>query len=287
MFAAKAYGNNSCPAVLCVHGIQDNCDTFFTLLPLLPIDHYYFVCIDLPGHGQSVHFPAHVPLEFCHFVAAIKWIVDHFGWSNLAYLGHSFGGQLGAWFSGLYPERVRCLIILDTMGPRSMDVSDTVATVRGRIDSAQLMHLRQHGRQPPAYTFDEAIAKMKSGRPSKLSNESARILARRGLKDIGGGQFTFASDQRLKLDFWPVMTFNQHRQILSNIVCPTKFVLADQNCSRYSTYLKDQYEFYKQRPNMTIVVVSGDHDVHLNYPDRVSEHVSDFLDKNYSLLSIT
>lgn len=267
--------------MLCVHGIQDNCDTFVTLLQQIHIGHYYFVCIDLPGHGRSAHFPAHVPLEFCGYVAAIKWTVDHFGWSDLAYLGHSFGGQLGAWFAGLYPECVRCLIVLDTMGPRSVAVSDTVSTVRGRIDGAQSMHLRQQGRQPPAYTFDEAVVKMKSGRPSTLSDESARILASRGLIDVGGGKYTFASDQRLKLDFWPVMAFDQQRQILSNITCPTKFVLADQNCSRYSTYLKDQYEFYTQRPNTTVVMVSGDHDVHLNYPDRVSEHISEFFQKHY------
>jgi len=167
------------------------------------------------------------------------------------------------------------------MGPRSVAVSDTVSTVRGRIDGAQSMHLRQQGRQPPAYTFDEAVVKMKSGRPSTLSDESARILASRGLIDVGGGKYTFASDQRLKLDFWPVMAFDQQRQILSNITCPTKFVLADQNCSRYSTYLKDQYEFYTQRPNTTVVMVSGDHDVHLNYPDRVSEHISEFFQKHY------
>lgn len=269
--------------MLCVHGIQDNCDTFVTLLPRLPNGHnYYYVCIDLPGHGRSTHFPAHVPLEFTGYVAAVKWTVDHFGWPELAYVGHSFGGQLGTWFAGLYPEHVRCLIILDTMGPRPVALDDTVATIRGRIDGAQSILRRQRGREPPTYTFDEAVAKMKAGRPSRLSDESARILAGRGLLEIGGGKYTFVADQRLKLDLWPVMTFDQQRQILSNIACPVRFVLADENCARYTAYLKDPYDFYTRRPNVTVVVVGGDHDVHLNYPDRVSEHVTDFLQRHYS-----
>lgn len=299
VFTARAYGHRSRPAVLCVHGIQDNCDSFATLLPLLPVDRYY-VCVDLPGHGRSSHFPAHVPLEFVNYVAAIKWTVDHFGWPHLAYVGHSFGGQLGTWFAGLYPERVRCLIVLDTMGPRSVDMDHTVAAVRSRIDDAQSLHRRQCGRGPPVYTFGQAVAKMKAGRPSTLTDESAAILAVRGLtrvrrvrpeedRDGAGGddddddddQYAFASDQRLKLDFHPLMSFDQQKQILSNMACPALFVLADENLGRYSTYLKDAYGFYTQRPHVTIRVISGDHTVHLNYPDRVSGHVSDFLRENY------
>lgn len=282
LFTAKAYGNNSSPAVLCVHGVQDNCDTFVTLLPLLP-DEYYYVCIDLPGHGGSAHFPPYVPLEFTNYLYSIKLVVDHFAWLEFVYLGHSFGGQLGSWFAGVYPERVRCLIVMDTMGPRPVDINTTLAAVRSRIDNAQSLHQRQFGRRPPSYTFDEAVDKMKSGRPSKLTDESARILARRGLTKIDGDgdKYTFASDQRLKLAFYPLMTFDQQEQILCNITCPVIFVLADENCARYSTYLKDPYEFNCKRPNVTIKSVSGDHDVHLNYPDRVYSYICEFLQQHY------
>lgn len=253
MFAAKAYGINTRPAVLCVHGVQDNCDTFVTLLPSLPED-YYYVCVDLPGHGHSAHFPAHVPLEFTNYLASIKWVIDHFGWPELAYLGHSFGGQLGSWLAGVYPERVRCLIVLDTMGPGSVDVADTLTTVRGRIDNAQSLHRWQSGRRPPAYTFAEAVDKMMAGRPSRLTDKSARILAGRALVrvDDDDDKYTFASDQRLKLAFHPLMTFDQQKQILSGVACPVAFVLADENRARYSTYLKDAYEFNSGRPNVTI-----------------------------------
>jgi hypothetical protein len=122
-----------------------------------------------------------------------------------------------------------------------------------------------------------------AGRPSKLTDESARILAGRALAraDGDGDKYTFASDQRLKLAFYPVMTFDQQKQILCGVTCPVVFVLADENCGRYSTYLKDAFEFNSKRPNVTIRVVSGDHDVHLNHPDRVFRHVTDFLQEHY------
>lgn len=286
LFTAKTYGDDTRPAVLCVHGVQDNCDTFITLLPLLPND-YYYVCVDLPGHGRSSRFPARVPLEFINYLGAVKWVVDHFGWPEFVYLGHSFGGQLGSWFAAVYPDLIRCLIVLDTMGPRAVELADTLAAVRSRIDDTQSLHRRQCGRQPPTYTFDEAVDKMMTGRPSRLTVESAHILAQRGLIAVDDNadekSYTFVCDQRLKLAFYPLMTFDQHEQILRNVLCPTMFVLADKNCARYSTYLKDAYEFYTKRPNVTVRVVSGDHDVHLNYPDRVFKHVSEFLQQHYKI----
>ncbi|XP_050422243.1 serine hydrolase-like protein isoform X3 [Adelges cooleyi] len=278
--SAKMYGNHCNSAVLCVHGIQDNCDTFSTLLPLLPKE-YYYVCIDLPGHGHSSHFPQFVPLEFTNYLSAIKLVKDHFCWSQFVYLGHSFGGQLGTWFTALYPECIKCLIILDTMGPRDVERKNTMETVKSRIDDFHILQRRQSGRDPPVYTYDQAVDKIRSGRPSKLTDESAHILAKRSLIRVDENRFKFAYDQRLKLPFHPVMTFDQHENIINRISCPTIFVLADENCGRYSTYLKNAYEFYSTRPNMTIRTVNGNHDVHLNHPDRVFAFVSEFLKQNY------
>ncbi|XP_050541234.1 serine hydrolase-like protein isoform X3 [Daktulosphaira vitifoliae] len=278
--SAKVYGNETNPAVLCVHGIQDNCDTFFKLMPLLPTD-YYYICIDLPGHGLSAHFPQHVPLEFINYLSVIKLIRDHFNWSQFVYLGHSFGGQLGSWFTSTYPEYIKCLIVLDTMGPRSVDCNITKQNVRTRIDDFQALQSRQKGRDPPVYTYNQAIEKIKSSRPSKLTDESVHILAKRSLIKVNNESFKFSYDQRLKLQIHPLMTFDQQKNILSHLSCPILFVLADENCGRYSNYLKNAYEFYSTHPKVTINYVNGDHSVHLNYPDRVFTHILKFLKQYY------
>ncbi|XP_050422244.1 serine hydrolase-like protein [Adelges cooleyi] len=274
--SAKVYGDDCNSAVLCVHGIQDNCDTFSTLLPLLPKE-YYYVCIDLPGHGHSSHFPQFLPLELTHFLIAIKLVKDHFRWSQFVYIGHSLGGAVGTWFAALYPESIKCLIILDTMEPRAVERNNTVETVKSRIDDLHVLLRRQNGRDPPVYTYDQAVDKIKSTRPSKLTDESAHILAKRSLIRVDENRFKFAYDQRLKLPFHLVMTFDQHENIINRISCPTIFVLADESFGRYSTYLKNTYDLYSTRPNVTIRTVKGNHDVHLNHPERIADLINAFM----------
>ena len=55
------WGDPTAPhKMLCVHGYMDNAMSFATLAPLLLQDgrRLHIVAVDLPGHGQSDHFPA-------------------------------------------------------------------------------------------------------------------------------------------------------------------------------------------------------------------------------------
>nr|CAH7753933.1 unnamed protein product [Callosobruchus chinensis] len=49
---------------------MDNAGAFDNLIPLLP-HKFRYVCIDLPGHGRSSHFPPHLPLHTLNFLLDI------------------------------------------------------------------------------------------------------------------------------------------------------------------------------------------------------------------------
>ncbi len=88
-----------------VHGWLDNAGTFDALVPLLPPD-LRIVCVDLPGHGLSDHYPPDVTYNFLDCLPAVERLARHFGWSRFSFLGHSLGGTMAVLYAGVYPEKV-------------------------------------------------------------------------------------------------------------------------------------------------------------------------------------
>ncbi|ENN82990.1 hypothetical protein YQE_00647, partial [Dendroctonus ponderosae] len=72
---------------------MDNAGSFDDLIPLLP--KYFYICIDLPGHGQSDPFPPILPIHSADYLLAIRVVVDYFQRDKYIYMGHSYGGQMG------------------------------------------------------------------------------------------------------------------------------------------------------------------------------------------------
>lgn len=67
---------------------------------------------DLRGHGRS-SIPAtgyHLP----SMAADLEALMSHLDMRSVHLVGHSFGGRVALTFAGLYPERVRSLVVADT-----------------------------------------------------------------------------------------------------------------------------------------------------------------------------
>lgn len=263
-----------------VHGIQDNCGSFDRLIPTLS-GLYCILAVDLPSHGLSSHFPIGMPLDFTNnFILSLKRVLDYVRWQTCVYIGHSFGGQIGTYFAGIFPEHVQKLIILDTMCPKQLMLDETLSHLRKTLTFQLDLEEKLASGAPPVYTYERALAKLIKNRPSQLTEEAAAILIKRSIcpaeNDINGG-YVFRSDQRLKYQPIPTFTFEQQIQIIGNISCPTLYILADQNMQRYDTYLKDMFAYISRKENCKITVVAGNHDVHQNHPERVNFLIDDFL----------
>lgn len=90
-----------------VHGWKDNLASFDRLIPhLLPAleDKYYFLAIDLPGHGFSSHFPPGMTYQVPDCFLLFARIFRHYKWKKpVNYIGHSFGAILGFIYSATNP----------------------------------------------------------------------------------------------------------------------------------------------------------------------------------------
>ncbi|KAF6210204.1 hypothetical protein GE061_013307 [Apolygus lucorum] len=68
--AGVQWGEETGLPVVCVHGIQDNAGTFERLIPLLP-KRFFWIAMDLPGHGKSSPFESGHPVEYTHLVYSV------------------------------------------------------------------------------------------------------------------------------------------------------------------------------------------------------------------------
>ncbi|MET0385651.1 MAG: alpha/beta hydrolase [Polyangiales bacterium] len=103
--------------MLLLHGNPANMHDFGALAALLR-DDFEVVALDLPGFGRSENvrcISAETVLHTYarHVVAAI----DRIGWDGDFYLlGHSHGGGVAQTIAALYPERIKGLILLGSIG---------------------------------------------------------------------------------------------------------------------------------------------------------------------------
>nr|CAD7415705.1 unnamed protein product [Timema poppensis] len=278
--AARGWNDPNSTPVLVTHGILDNCGSFNRLIPLLPTSHYY-LCVDLPGHGLSSHFPPGIPLDFLDYMDAVHRIVGHLGWTKFAWMGHSFGGQLGVMFASVYPELVDKLIMIDAIS--SMDVPTRRIGSYLRVYHEMLSKLDTHD-IPPSYSYREALDRLLNKRMDKISSVAGKELLERSVVETSD-RFSFVADQRLKLMVYPLFDMNQLLAVFDNVRCPQLLIISKyaRRALSYEIFRKC-FEKFKSRSNFSYVNMDGNHDVHSDSPAKVAPSISRFLIQSSSKL---
>lgn len=69
---------------MALHGRQDNAGSFDTLIPLLP-DDVSILCLDMPGHGLSSHYPtSQFYYVYWDGIIFLRRIIKHFQWNKVS-----------------------------------------------------------------------------------------------------------------------------------------------------------------------------------------------------------
>lgn len=274
--AAKVYGPPKEKKILMVHGILDNAGTFDRLLKLLPQE-YQYVCIDLPGHGLSSPFPSGVPLNFFDYVYSVLLVLNALKWKTCIYIGHSFGAHMATYFSIMFPGRLEKIIALDGFLP--FLIGDLLSYIQDiyKLDSYT-------NNSEALYTKEEVMYALRFKRMETLTTDAAEALFTRAVTKVGN-LYRFNRDTRLRYVVRPLFTMEQHKEVLKKFSTKILIIITDSSTRRDSLmYAVKEIISISDKSKFTVVNVSGNHDVHNNYPERVAPYVCEFLNDLQSKL---
>lgn len=261
------------PPIIMLHGWLDNCLTFCQIAPELA--KVSSLCaVDMAGHGHSGHRPPGQSYQLMDYVADIAELIEAHvcgpeQGAQVDIVGHSLGGIVGSLYAAAFPERVRKLVMIDSLGALSRSADETIPQLRKSISK----RIAGSGRSA-VYADIAAAAKVRESGLSPLSHEAALALIPRNLKPAGEG-YSWRTDARLRHPSPLMMSENQVLASLKAVQAPTLFVSAKEGLLARRTGLDDRLN---AMPNVQKVEVPGGHHCHLDGDTRpVADVVRNFL----------
>ncbi|MDV3503573.1 alpha/beta hydrolase [Marinobacter sp. M-5] len=254
---AKYPTAGACP-VLMLHGWLDNCLTFDRLAPSLAESRNVFG-IDMAGHGHSGHRPSGQSYLLMDYVADLaELIAQHFAEGpegRVDLVGHSLGGIVCVLYAAAFPEHVRSLVMIDSLGPISRPSADTIPQLRKAIKK----RLAGSGK-PVVYPDTRTAGKAREGGLSPLSTEAAMTLIPRNMKAVDGG-YVWGTDPRLRHPSPIMLEETQVLASLAKLTTRALFIRAEHG-------LLAQREGWQPRldaiPHLETITVAGGHHCHLD-----------------------
>ncbi|TNE77321.1 MAG: alpha/beta hydrolase [Gammaproteobacteria bacterium] len=255
---ARVTGSESKRPLLMLHGWLDNSLTFVKLAPELAGQRTVHG-IDMAGHGRSGHRPAGQSYLLMDYVADLAELIEeHIHEVDpvpVDLVGHSLGGIVCALYAAAFPENVRKLVMIDSLGAISRPVEETIPQLRKSIRK----RISGSGRQV-VYPDIATAAKAREGGLSPLSPEAALTLIPRNMKPASGG-YVWRTDPRLRHPSPLMMTEEQVYASLKSIQTPTLFVRAEKGLLSYRKGLDERADAI---PDLKIAHVPGGHHCHLD-----------------------
>ena len=103
-----------------VHGARDQGRSWEPFLAALnerglPVKHA--VALDLRGHGDSEWPGTSRGYQHEDFLADLAGLLKHLDKEPLTIIGHSLGGSMALLYAGAFPEKVKRMVLLESLGP--------------------------------------------------------------------------------------------------------------------------------------------------------------------------
>ncbi|MBS3803339.1 MAG: alpha/beta hydrolase [Oleiphilaceae bacterium] len=242
------------PPVIMLHGWLDNCLSFTELAPDISAETDVYA-IDMSGHGYSGHRPPGQGYLLADYVAELAELLDTAFNQPVDLVGHSLGGIVALMYAAIFPEKVRKLVTIDSLGPMTKAPDDAPAQLRRGI-AKRLSGSVGH----TVYPSIEEAARARAGGMIPLSAGVARQLVGRNLKSVERG-FQWRTDPKLRHPSLMTYTESQAIAFLQSVKTETLLVRAEDGL------LSKSEKWPRRLAAMTActhVVVPGAHHCHLD-----------------------
>jgi pimeloyl-ACP methyl ester carboxylesterase len=184
------WGNADRPPLLLIHGGRDHCRNWDWTAAALAQD-WHIMAPDLRGHGDS-EWSADGSYTMAGYVYDLAQLVHQQKLAPVTIIAHSMGGTLACLYSGLYPDTVAKLVVVEGVGHwwKFFERPPAKERLRGWIDGTRQLA----GRVPRRYaSLDDALERMQKTNPH-LSPERARHLTEHGSHRNEDGTYTWKFD---------------------------------------------------------------------------------------------
>ena len=215
------WGNPDAPVLLMIHGMRDHCRNWDWVAREF-CKAYRVIAPDLRGHGDS-QWQIGGSYHVMDFVADINQLVKQTTKPDqkISILCHSFGGSVGLYFSGTYPEKIEKIIAIEGLGlpPQYLQMMKKMK-VEERMSSWMDSIHKLSARAPKKYESLESAIERMHQENSHLSDEQARHLSIHGLNQNEDGTYSWKFDNYLRI-LSPVRPSQKEQDDLwSRVTCP-------------------------------------------------------------------
>lgn len=211
------WGNTAAQPLVLVHGSQDHCHAWDWLAEALA-EAYHVVVPDLRGHGDSswVQGSSYHQADYLYDLDQLMTQRDL---TPAIMISHSMGGTLASLYAGVFPERVRALVIIEGVGLWP-GLSGAEMPIHARLEQWINGTRQLAGRTPRRYaTAADALGRMQSANPH-LSPDQARHLAESGSQRNEDGSYSWKYDNYTHA--WSALRLREEDMVAlwQRITCP-------------------------------------------------------------------
>ena len=263
------WGDPQAPPLLALHGWQDNAASFIPLMyHFIRNNHFRVLAPDLPGHGQSSWRPPHSAYHFVDWLRDIHDLLEALQWSTCSLIAHSMGAGIASLWAGLFPHRCTSLILIEGLGPLSTSAEHSPDQLAKAL-------------QTPIYpfkersSFDQLVEQRSTLTPMKL--ESARWLMNRSTRRTEDHHIQLCQDPMLRMPSLLRFTEEQVQAFLRRIQCKVLLIKAKNGWPFDPEMIEERIGCLS---NCETETIEGQHHVHMDDPDHVSQLCTHFLKRS-------
>ncbi|MEW6981852.1 alpha/beta fold hydrolase [Colwelliaceae bacterium 6471] len=262
-------GNDSDNLVLCLHGWLDNAASFLPLMPYL--DEHRVLAIDWPGHGFSSHRSEDAHYHFIDWVYDLLKLFELNQWQNIDIVAHSMGGMVASAFAAAFPEKVKSLTLIDSIGFISAKAEQTTEQLReGMLSRLKGMNKKKNFHATPESAINARM------QVSDLRYQDAEHIVKRGIVKQAAG-YIWRSDSRLRATSPYRLTLSQAEQFIRDIDAPVQLIHGDKGMNMVSSGIKHFGPLFEQFETYELV---GGHHVHMEQAEQTSVLIKAFICTN-------
>lgn len=269
-FGLKTWGKHDGVPTLGLHGWLDNAGTFDKLAPQL--NDLDFRAMDMAGHGLSDHRSLGSHYYITDYIADAIAVADSLAWPSFNVIGHSLGANVALMLAGVFPERVKKLVLIEGFGPHTRPASVAASQLRSAF--AKMKTYRPE--RQLVYESRDTIVKKRMVGGTVVNRQAAETLCQRGTKEVENG-WAWRSDPRLRYSSPLRFPEEEIQSLIGAVTAPTCLILGEEGIPRSFMGLETRKG---QHTDLRIETLPGQHHLHLeDESGQVAALINDFLDK--------